>query len=160
MIAVHSKTFDFKRTMEILLFAGVIFVAYFGLNQAYGFMQGQEIFSNDALISGAIGVCEELFFGVFLIGVSINLLHLPPLVAIFGTSGIHAFYHVPNLGFNPMMLALFFACFVVARTIYVFILPKAGVILTAHGVWNFAVAGGQIVIPKLEDFYAFLKALI
>jgi len=118
---------------------GLLILVFAGLNIVYGTVQAQEIMFGQKLLSFAVGIAEELFFGIFCLGFVINWLRFPSVLAIFVVSGGHALYHVPNWGANPPLLMLFFTCFVMARSLYVFVFPKAGMLLGSHGVWNLGV---------------------
>jgi hypothetical protein len=140
-ITKRGSAFSFLGLFKISLVAGLIIIIFEGVNFAYFTLTPQELISGGQLVGFAIGVSEELFFGVFLLGILINYLQLHPIIAIIGSAAVHTFYHTPNWGMNPQLMMLFFSCFFIARTIYVFVFPKVGVILAAHGVWNFLVGG-------------------
>jgi len=125
----------------ICTIAGLVILAFFGMNFAYSAASSaQDVFMLDKAVSFAVGVSEELFFGVFLLTLLINWVGTGKLVAIVASSAVHAVYHIPTWGSNIETLAVFFGCFLVARTAFVYVMPKVGVILGAHGLWN-VVAG-------------------
>jgi len=152
----RSQALTFEKIFGIATFAGIIILAFFGINFAYAHLPQNVMFA-DKFISFAVGISEELFFGVFVLGLLINYVGLEPILAIFLSAGVHSFYHVPNWGYNPSLLILFFFCFFVARSVYVFAYPKVGVILAAHGVWNFGIGG---VAEQIVDKLKFLEAKI
>jgi hypothetical protein len=135
-----AKQLSLNTVMAVVLGSGLILAVFAGLNTAYANLGPGELWLSDRFLSFSIGICEELFFGVFL------LLRLPSIVAIVASSAVHAGYHVPNWGASPMILALFFISFLVARCVYVYFFPKVGVLLAAHGLWNFVVSGGGRVV--------------
>lgn len=133
---------SFGKLFRIGFFTGLTLISFAGLNYAYNIVAQQQIMITSALSSFATGISEELFFGVFLIGFLINWLQFNPALAIIISSGSHALYHVPQWGENPSLLMLFFMCFVIARSLYVFVFPKVGMILGAHGIWNLGMGLG------------------
>ena len=137
-----SPRLSLNTLIGVFVGTGLIIAAFTGLNVAYAQMKPQDLYLTDRLLSFSIGVCEELFFGIFLIGMLTTLIRLPNMVAIIASSGVHTVYHVPAWGTNPMTLSLFFVSFLIARAVYVYFMPKVGVLLAAHGLWNFAVTGG------------------
>jgi len=137
-LARLSKSLNIKQLFTIFVGTGLILVCFFGISTAYG-MIPQDIFIAEKALSFGIGVSEELFFGVFLLSILINYLGLDRIISIVLSAGLHSFYHIPQWGINPLQLSLFFICFFVARSVYVFVFPKVGVLLGAHGFWNVAV---------------------
>jgi hypothetical protein len=121
--------------LTIGIFAGLIMGMFAGISFVTAKM---EIVSSDQTLAFAIGISEELFFGVFLLCMLIRI-GFNPVVAILISSGSHTVYHVPKWGANIPQLWFFFACFTVMRSIFVFAYPKIGVILSAHGFWNLLV---------------------
>lgn len=137
-LARRSSGLTLKLLFETGLISGVIMTMFFFVNLGYSGLPS-EIWLGEKLVSFAIGVSEELFFGVFLLSILIIWLKVPPPLAIIISAGSHAWYHVPNWGFNPALITLFFISFVAARTVYVYFFPKVGALLAAHGFWNLAV---------------------
>jgi hypothetical protein len=135
----RTMALNLDKIVMIAVMASLTMLAFAGINVAYAMLAGQQIFIDLAFTSFAFGVAEELFFGVFLLGTLINWVGLNPVLAILISSGVHSFYHVPTWGQNPMLLMLFFTCFVVARSLYVFVYPKVGFLVGAHGFWNLGV---------------------
>ncbi len=131
-----EKALNIKRIMIIFLGAGFIILVFTGLNLGYAQSQPQDLWLSDKLVSFSVGVCEELFFGVFLLGLLINFAHFHPLLAIGISAAAHSVYHVPNLGSDPKLLTLFFLGFFIARCVYVYLYQKVGVLALAHGAWN------------------------
>ncbi len=137
-LAKRSQSLNLKGLFSIFVGTGLILVMFFGVSTVYGLMP-QDLFIAERALGFGVGVCEELFFGVFILSVLINWVGLDRIIAIIISAAVHAFYHVPQWGFNPFQISLFFVSFVVARSIYVFFFPKIGVLLGAHGFWNLAV---------------------
>ena len=137
----RSASITLQSIFTTTVMIGVIIIVFAGINTAYGIATQADVLIADKLLSFAIGVSEELFFGVFLLAILINWIGIPPLLAILLSAGSHAWYHVPNWGSNPLLLMVFVLSFTVARFIYVFVAPKVSVLLGAHGIWNFAVGG-------------------
>lgn len=127
---------------------GLVVLVFSGVNYAYAQLP-QDVWS-ERLGTGSVGIAEEIFFGVFLLGLLINWLGLNSILAIVLTAATHATYHYWIYGTNLTVMSLFFVCFVLARAIYVFVFPKVGLLLGAHGLWNFLVAGGGLV-KKVGD---------
>ena len=141
--AKRSRSIKPKTLVGIFLGIGVIVLAFSGINFAYS-QKPLDVWS-ERVGSGAVGVSEELFFGVFLIGLLINWLHLNKLVVVVASAGVHSIYHIPTWGSNVAVLSLFFVSFLFARAMYVFLFPKVGMLVGAHGLWNFLVSGGAVV---------------
>lgn len=142
-LARKGKTLTLPKLTSIAVFASIILLFFTASNYAYGKLTGQQVIFADKMRSFAIGVSEELFFGVTFLVFLINFTVWPftnRIVAILTVSGVHSWYHVPNYGSNPYLLILFFVCFVFMRSVFVFLAPKVGVILTAHGFWNLGVS--------------------
>lgn len=137
-LARMSKNMNLKQLFTIFVGTGLILVCFFGISTAFG-MVPQDIFIAEKALGFGIGVSEELFFGVFILAILINYLGLDKIVSIVLSAGLHSAYHIPQWGINPLQLTLFFVSFLVARSIYVFVFPKVGVLLGAHGFWNVAV---------------------
>jgi len=140
----RTTLLTFNKLFQIGVFTSITLLAFSGVNYAFALAQKQEIVITAHLSSFAIGISEELFFGVFLLGFLINWLRFNPVFAILISSGVHSVYHVPAWGNNPMLLMLFFTCFVFARSLYVFVYPKVGVLLGAHGLWNLGLRPGGL----------------
>lgn len=132
--SMSMKTWLIMALMVILALG-----AFVGLNLAYGSFTQGSINIGAKLDSFALGIAEELFFGVFLLGLLINWLRVNPIFAILGTSAVHSYYHVPNWGSSLPLLLLFFISFTLIRCIYVFYFRKVGFLLAAHGFWNWGV---------------------
>jgi hypothetical protein len=137
-LARLSKSLNLRQLFTIFVGTGLILVCFFGISTAYG-MIPQDIFIAEKALGFGIGVSEELFFGVFLLSILINYLGLDRIISIVLSAGLHSAYHIPQWGINPLQLSLFFISFLVARSVYVFLFPKVGVLLGAHGFWNVAV---------------------
>jgi membrane protease YdiL (CAAX protease family) len=136
----RTAQLSFNNLVMIGVMTGALLGIFLVLNIVYGINQPQEIQLSSKFLSLAIGISEELFFGVFIIGFLINWLGFPAVIAILVSAGSHSLYHIPNWGANPQMLMLFFACFAIARSVYVFIFRKVGMLLAAHGIWNWGVS--------------------
>ena len=134
-LARRSQTLNLQGMFMVFVGVALIFLCFYGVSFAYASVP-QDIAWGSKAISFGIGVSEELFFGVFALGLLINWLHVAAPFAIAGTSLVHALFHIPNWGTNPSQIAFFFICFVVARSIYVYVFPKVGVLVGAHGLWN------------------------
>jgi hypothetical protein len=133
----RTKTLTLTRGVEILMFTGIILAVFLSINIAYTGLQGDILsITSNKVFQFAIGVSEELFFGVFLLGILINWLNLQPALAVLASAAVHTVYHIPNWGAEPHLLLLFFVSFAVARAVYVFLYPYVGVIVSAHGFWN------------------------
>ena len=137
----RTTLLTFNKLFMIGVFTGLTLMSFAGINYAFALAQQQDIMITERLSSFAVGVAEELFFGIFLLGFLINWLRFNPVFAIIISSGIHSVYHVPAWGSDAPLLMLFFMCFVVARSLYVFVFPKVGMLLGAHGLWNLGVGG-------------------
>jgi len=147
-----DKMLNFTRLFMIIAGGGAIVALYAGANFAYGAATGQlnEFAFAEPLLSFSVGVTEELFFGIFLLGVLITWLGFHPMFAITVSALVHAFYHVPNWGVSPTLL-LFFGCFMAARMVYVYAFSYVGTLLVAHGSWNFLLAKG-FTVQNFDDF--------
>jgi hypothetical protein len=134
----RSKKLSLTTMVEITIFTGLILAAFLGVNTLYVVAVQGDVLSltNDKIFQFAIGVSEELFFGVFLLGLLINWVQLPPALAVLLSAGVHTVYHIPSWGSEPHLMLLFFVAFTAARSIYVFVYPYAGIILGGHGFWN------------------------
>ena len=141
--AKRSRYLKLKKFLFIILGIGVLVLAFSAFN--FGFAQKPQDVWGEKAGSAAVGIAEELFFGVFLIGIAINWLHVNRIIVIIGSAAIHSAYHIPQWGINPTIEALFFVSFLFARALYVLVFPKVGMIVGAHGVWNFLVSGGAVV---------------
>ena len=142
-LARKSKTATLQSMVKIGFFIAIILLFFVGANIAYASFTEQQIVLADKLVSFAVGVSEELFFGVMLLILLINFTMWPlnnRIFAVLITSGVHSLYHVPKWGQNPQLLILFFVCFAFARSVFVFYYPKIGVLLGAHGFWNLGVS--------------------
>ena len=142
-LARKSQTATLQSMVKIGFFIAIILLFFVGANVAYASFAEQQIMLAEKLASFAVGVAEELFFGVMLLILLINFTIWPlnnRIFAILISSGVHALYHVPRMGENLPLLGLFFICFAFARTIFVFYYSKVGVILGAHGFWNLGVS--------------------
>jgi hypothetical protein len=146
--ARRSKTVNPKVLLTMFALIGIIVLAFSSVNYAYAQLP-QDVWSERVGTSG-VGVAEEIFFGVFLLGLLINWLGLNRILAVVVSAGVHAVFHRWIFGTDVTVLTLFFVCFVLARSIYVFVFPKVGLLLGAHGLWNFLVAGGGLV-KKVGD---------
>lgn len=136
-IVQRSKQFNLSIFISMIVAIGFILIVFTAMNYVYfSLPTSQDVFLADRLLSFAIGVCEELFFGVFILGVLINWMGFHPVFAIVVSSGVHSIYHIPNWHSSLSLTFLFFMCFVVARFVYVYFLPKVAVLLGAHGFWN------------------------
>jgi len=135
----RTKILSFGTIFTTVVFVALAIVGLYAINVAFGLMLPNEVYVSQKLLSSAIGVSEELFFGVFLLCVMINFLQLNPVIAIIISAGVHTGYHSINWGTDPKIMLLFFACFVSIRTMFVFVWPKIGLLLGAHGIWNFGV---------------------
>jgi membrane protease YdiL (CAAX protease family) len=133
----RSKTLSLQSFISTAVITGLIITSFYLVNYGFAALAPQDIIGSDKLIHFANGVAEELFFGIFLLGLLINWIGFPPLFAVIVSAGVHALYHVPNWGYNPTIM-LFFVCFTIARVIYL-LYPKAGILLGAHGLWNLVV---------------------
>jgi hypothetical protein len=131
-----SKAFSFSSITLVLIVIGLLLAVLSTINFAYASMEFQ---LTGNLLSFAIGVAEELFFGIFLLGLLISFVGVHPVIAILISSGSHALYHIPNWGSDMKLLLMFFISFTAIRTVYVFFFPKVGVLLGAHGIWNWLV---------------------
>ena len=138
-IVKRNKNLNLGTMFKIGVGTGLILICFYAVSMGASFANPQDIWLSSKFISFAIGVSEELFFGVFILSALISWFGIHPLLAIGVTSGVHAVYHVPNLGAQPVMLAVFFTSFFLARTVYVYVAPYVGVLLGAHGFWNFIV---------------------
>lgn len=135
----RSKSFNIHNLFIIAVGTAAILVAFFGLSWGVNQIPG-DLLPASKLVNFAIGVSEELFFGVFCLTALINWMAAHPLVAIGATSIGHALYHIPTWGADPVQLAYFFTAFFIARTVYVYMAPYVGVLVGAHGIWNFIVS--------------------
>lgn len=130
--------------LQIVFYATIGVVAIFVIQLSYGiFAPGSGL--GELLVKPlefSIGVAEELFFGVLLLGILVRMVMLDPVLSVLITSGVHTAFHIPNWGQSPMLLLMFFGCFTGMRLIYVLFYHKVGVLLLAHGGWNFLSNGG------------------
>jgi hypothetical protein len=141
--AKRSKTLKPTTLLTICAFVGLIVLAFSGINFAYSQMP-LDAWSERVGTAG-VGISEEIFFGVFLLGLLINWLGLNKVLAVVVSAAVHSGYHVFAYGTDIKVLSLFFVCFTFARAVYVFLYPKVGVLVGAHGLWNFIVSGGAVV---------------
>jgi hypothetical protein len=138
----RSVKVSLKSVLGIFIASAFIILIFTGVNFAYA--HTQDVWNAERLGSVGVGIAEELFFGVFILGLLINWLNVPRLLAVLATAIGHACYHIPQWGFDPGVITVFFICFTIARAVYVFFLPKVGVLLLAHGGWNWLVSPGQV----------------
>lgn len=140
-ITKRTKWLTPKMLLEIVFFTAIILGVFMAVNMFYTTAIEGDILSSlpGKALAASIGVSEELFFGVFLIGLLVNWLRVPPAFAVIVSAGVHTAYHVPNWGANPTLLMLFFLSFAIMRTIYVFVCPYVSILLAGHGIWNFGV---------------------
>jgi len=131
-----SKVFSFTSLFLILLMIGVLLGILSTINFVYASL---DVEVTGSFLTFAVGVSEELFFGAFLLHLLIRFLDVHPAIAILVSSGAHALYHIPNWGADTNLLLVFFISFAAIRTTYVFFFPKLGILLGAHGIWNFIV---------------------
>jgi hypothetical protein len=137
--ARRSQALTLNSMFAIFVGTGLILLCFFGISTVYGQLPHDVWLANKAVNFG-IGVSEELFFGVFVLSLLINWLGVDRIIAILISAGVHSLYHVPSWGTDPLQISYFFIAFVAARTVYVFMFPKVGVLLAAHGGWNAAVS--------------------
>lgn len=137
-LAQLGRNLNLKRLFIIFVGMAFILVCFWGISSVYGRIP-QDIFLGEKVLSFGIGVSEELFFGVFILIASIRFLGLNRIIAIVLSAGLHSAYHIPQWGINPVQESFFFVCFLAARFAFVFLFPKVGVLLGAHGFWNVAV---------------------
>lgn len=140
MFCKHTKILSLATIFTTLVFVGIAIIGLYSINISFGLLAPQEVLASQKLFGFSIGVCEELFFGVFLLCVLINWLHLHPVISILISAGSHSWYHSVNWGTDPKLLLLFFFCFVFVRSLFVFAWQKIGLLLGAHGIWNFGVS--------------------
>jgi len=139
-IVHRTRIFTLAKLLSIGIMTGILIIIDLSIQYAFEIaVQGSVAILSAKLMSFAIGVSEELFFGIFLLGILINWLQLNPALAILISAGSHTFYHIPNWGSNPIILTIFFIGFLISRSIYVYIFPKAGMLLGWHGILNFGV---------------------
>lgn len=137
----RTKIFSLSALLNIGMWTGIIIIVWAGLNYSYATaIEASTTLVSLKMESFAIGICEELFFGVFLLGILINWIGLHPILAIPLTALSHAVYHVPQWGVDFTLVALFTIVFIMARSMYVFCFPKVGALLGAHGFWNLGVS--------------------
>lgn len=137
----RTKGLSFNHLLRMGAYTACGLLVFAGFNYSYAIlMQASVTGVSSMLMSWAIGISEELFFGVFALGALTSMMGLPRLFAIILTSASHALYHVPTWGMNPSLLILFFFCFAVARSLYVYVFPHVGMLLGIHGFWNLGVA--------------------
>ena len=137
-----SKLMTFNKILGIAVMTGLLILIDFGIQTVFAVaVQGttMDMIATKAL-SFSVGVSEELFFGIFALGILINWMGLHPFLAILISAVGHTFYHVPNWGANPFLLCMWFLTFLVMRSLYVYVFPKAGMLLGWHGIFNFGVA--------------------
>jgi hypothetical protein len=134
----RAKLFSFGSLFLTLVMIGLLLGVLSTINFVYASL---EVVITGNVLSFAVGVAEELFFGIFLLDLLINRVGANPVVAILLSSGSHALYHIPNWGSDSSLMLVFFISFTAMRTVYVFFYPKVGILLGAHGIWNFMVGG-------------------
>jgi len=134
----------FGTIVLVVIFIALILAAFFAINTAYSVALSGETMVTERLLSFAVGVSEELFFGIFILGLLINWVGFNPVLAIVLSAAGHAAYHIPNWGGDPFLLSLFFISFMVARAVYVFAAPYVGVLVGAHGFWNLGVNPSEV----------------
>lgn len=134
-----SSKFKIENLFVMGVLVAVIIGLFFAANIVYSSTVPQELIPTDKLLAAAIGIAEEIFFGVFVLGLLINILGVNKVGAIIASALAHAVYHIPNWGTDPKILALFTFCFVASRSIYVYVFPKVGLLLAGHGFWNWLV---------------------
>ena len=135
----HTTAFNFTKMVIGVAITGAIIMVYYGINTVYVNVHGLQLLESSKLLSFAIGVSEELFFGVFILGILINYAGLNRIIAVLASAAIHTGFHTIAWGLEPSLLWVFFTCFTISRAIYVLAFPRVSVILAAHGVWNWLV---------------------
>lgn len=141
--AKRSKIIKATTLITVCAFVGIIVLAFSAINFAYAQVR-MDVWS-ERLGTSAVGVSEEVFFGVFLLGLLINWVSFNKILAVVISAGVHSAYHIFVYGTDLKVLSLFFVSFIFARAVYVFLYPKVGVLVGAHGLWNFLVSGGAVV---------------
>ena len=140
-ITKRTTALSIPKLLTTAVFTAILLVIFIVINEVYAVaVEAQQVLIAEKLVSAAIGISEELFFGVFLLGLLINLLSFPRFISILASSGVHTYYHVARGGFDPLLLWVFFMSFTLARTVYVYFWPRVSIILGAHGFWNFGVS--------------------
>jgi membrane protease YdiL (CAAX protease family) len=140
LFTAKSKAFTFQRLLEMGLMTGTSIGIMAVINYSYAILvQASTTLVTLKLMNFAIGISEELFFGVFLL-TALMRIGFHPALAILGTSIIHSIYHIPNWGANMGLLLLFTISFIIIRTVFVYFYPKVGFLLGVHGFWNLGVS--------------------
>lgn len=138
-IVVLEKGMNFRHMVPLVIAVSMGLLVFSSINLVFGLFQAGSIYWASRIVSAAVGVIEELFFGVFGLGVLIKA-GLPPPPAIVLVSAAHTCYHIPHWGANPLVLGVFFLCFCGVRFVYVYWFQHTSTLLLSHGLWNWLVS--------------------